>query len=255
MLHNFRIFLLLSFLSQQSFSQNNKTEPNNNTHSLSIGAAIVTTQSIYTGGENETRLFPAFNYKFKQFYIQGSVMGLHVFNDNKFEFDLGLGADITNNIDRQNSDQLVDMPNLSMPFNAFLSAKYKSSIGHFKIAYEEEINNKHNGNKIVYSYTAAFHAGKWLFIPQLKASQYDAKAMNYFYGVTQDFSLANRPLYTLDKEFVYQIGTSIIYPFNKKTTLITRVNLDIFGNEIKNSPIVEDDKSVSLVVALTYKFF
>ncbi|WP_395374760.1 MipA/OmpV family protein [Marinicella sp. W31] len=224
-------------------------------HSLSIGLAGVTVESIYVDGDRQNRAFPAVNYAYKQFYFQAGDLGFHLFENENWELDIGIGANLAGDVDRGDSELLEDLPDLSIPVSAFVSAQYTSSIGLFEVAYQEEINNKHNGNSAAFSYTVPFPVGKWLLLPRLEANYFSEEAVNYFYGVEPDFALAGRPAYTADSEIVLGASVFALRRINDKFSIFANVNYQDFGDEITNSPIVEDDSAVSVFAGFLYKIF
>ena len=230
--------------------------PNENSdHSLSIGLAGVTVESIYVGGDRQNQAFPAVDYAYKNFYFQAGDIGFHFFENENWELDIGIGANLAGDVDRGDSELLEDLPELSLPVNAFLSAQYKSSIGLFEVSYEEEINNKHNGNSASFSYAVPFPVGKWLLLPRLEANYFSEEAVNYFYGVEPEFALAGRPAYSADSEIVMGASVFALRRINDKFSVFANLNYQDFGDEISNSPIVEEDSAVSLFAGFLYKIF
>ncbi len=224
-------------------------------HKLQIGLATVNSQSIYQGGKSQTRVFPAIDYQYKRFYFQAGDLGFKVVDDENWEVDFGLGVDLIGDVDRGDSPSLRNLPELSLPLNAFTSAQYKSSIGLFKIKYNHEINNKHNGNTSSLSYSAPIFVGKWLFLPQLSYEYYSAEVINYFFGVNPTDASLEFPTYQANSDTALSLSILSLYKINDKWSFVGNLKNDFLGDEITDSPIVEDDQRLSVFAGFLYKFF
>ncbi|MGJ8662912.1 MAG: MipA/OmpV family protein, partial [Marinicella sp.] len=154
-----------------------------NEHELQIGLATVVSDSIYTGGKTQYKVFPAVDYQYKRFYFQAGDMGFNMIDTDDWEVNFGLGVDLVGDLERGDSRIFSDLPDLSYPVNTFLSARYKSPIGLFKVKHNYEVNNKHNGQSSSLSYAAPIFKGKWLIMPQLSYNHYSSEVVNYFFGV------------------------------------------------------------------------
>ena len=241
-------------LSANALAQDQRSDDDSD-HSLSLGLAAVTVESIYVDGDRQNQVFPAVNYQYKQFYFQAGDIGFHFYEDENWQLDFGIGANLAGDVDRGDSERLDDLPDLSFPVNAFLSAQYRSSIGLFEVAYEQEINNKHDGNSASFSYTVPMPVGQWLFLPSLQIDYFSEEAVNYFYGVDPEFALVDRPAYTADAETVYGFGVFALREINDKVSFFANLNYQNFGDEITDSPIVVEDESISVFAGFLYEIF
>ncbi len=230
-------------------------ETSSSDHKLQIGLAAVTSQSIYQGGNNQTRVFPAIDYQYKRFYFQAGDLGFKVIDEGNWEVDFGLGVDLIGDVDRGDSPLLENLPDISLPLNAFTSAQYKSSIGLFKIKHNHEINNKHNGNTSSLSYSAPIFAGKWLLLPQLSYEHYSAEVINYFFGVTPTDASVDFPAYRASSGTAFSLSILSLYQINNKWSFVGNLKNDFLGDEITDSPIVDSDQRFSVFAGFLYKFF
>jgi len=224
-------------------------------HELQFGLAAVTSQSIYLGGESQSKAFPAIDYQYKRFYFQAGDLGFNLVDEKNWEVDFGLGVNLIGDTDRGDSRLLMDLPELSLPLNAFLSTQYKSSIGLFKVKHNHEINNKHNGNSSSISYSAPIFKGKWLIMPQVSYEHYSAEVVNYFFGVNPADATADIPAYQTGSTTAVSLSVLGLYQINDKWSFVGNLQNEFSGDEISDSPIVEDDQRLSLFAGFLYKFF
>lgn len=245
---------LISLFSLQVFAQPVPDSPPNE-HELQIGLAAVSSQSIYLNGESQTRVFPAIDYQYKRFYFQAGDVGFNLVDQKNWEVDFGLGVNLIGDTDRGDSPELSHLPDLSYPVSAFLSAQYKSPIGLFKVKHNNEINNKHNGHSTSLSYAAAVRRAGWLIMPKLTYTLHDEKVINYFYGVNNENATALIPSYNADDGSSYQLSILGLRQINEKWSFIGNIQNEYYGDEISNSPVVEDDQRLSVFLGFLYKVF
>lgn len=226
-----------------------------NDHELQIGLAGVTSQSIYLGGQSQTRVFPAIDYQYKRFYFQAGDLGFNLIDEENWEVDFGLGVDLIGDTDRGDSRLLSALPELSLPLNAFLSAQYKTPFGLFKVEHNYEINNKHNGNSSSISYAAPIFKGKWLIMPQISYDHYSAEVVNYFFGVNPVDATAELPTYQAGSANAFNIGVLGLYQIDEKWSFVGNIQNEYSGNEISDSPLVETDQRLSIFTGFLYKIF
>ncbi len=226
-----------------------------NEHELQIGLAGVSSQSIYLGGSSQTRVFPAIDYQYNRFYFQAGDIGFNLIDNKNWEVDFGLGVDVAGDIDRGDSRLLRDLPDLSLPVSSFISAQYKTPIGLFKIKHNVEINNKHNGDSSSISYSAPIFKGQWLIMPQLSYERHSQEVVNYFYGVNSTSATDAIPAYQTSSVKNLQLSVLGLRKINEKWSFVGNLQNEFYGDEISNSPIVEDDQRLSVFVGFLYKIF
>ncbi len=226
-----------------------------NEHELQIGLAGVSSQSIYLGGKSQTRVFPAIDYQYKRFYFQAGDIGFNLIDNDDWEIDFGLSVNLVGDTDRGDSRLLSSLPDISIPISTFVSAQYKSKIGLFKIKHDFEINNKHNGYSNSISYSAPIRQGKWLIMPQISYEHHSEEVVNYFYGVNTIDATSAIPAYQTGSVSNYQLGILGLRQINDKWSFIGNIQNEFYGDEISNSPIVDDDQRLSVFAGFLYKIF
>lgn len=224
-------------------------------HEFQIGLAAVTSESIYLGGSSQTRVFPAIDYQNKRFYIQAGDIGFNLIDEKNWEVNFGLGVNLVGDTDRGDSRLLADLPNLSFPVNAFVSAQYISKIGLFKIKHNHEINNKHNGFSSSLSYSAPIFYRKWLILPQISYEYHSEEVVNYFFGVNPIDASSTIPAYQTGSANSYQLSVLGLFEINDKWSFVGNIQNEIYSDEISDSPIVSDDQRLSVFAGLLYKIF
>ena len=224
-------------------------------HELQIGLAGVSSQSIYLGGKSQNRIFPAIDYQYKRFYFQAGDIGFNLIDSKDWEIDFGMGVNLVGDTDRGDSRLLKDLPNLSLPVSGFISAQYKSKMGLFKVKHDYEINNKHNGNSSSISYAAPIFKGQWLIMPKISYEHHSQEVVNYFYGVNTVDATLSLPAYQTGAVNNIQLSVLGLREINENWSFVGNIQNEFYGDEISNSPIVEDDQRLSVFAGFLYKFF
>lgn len=67
--------------------------------------------------------------------------------------------------------------------------------------------------------------------------------------------MANRSAYSADAETVYGFGVFALRPINDKVSIFANLNYQNFGDEITDSPIVDEDEAISFFAGFLYEFF
>ncbi|MCX7552961.1 MipA/OmpV family protein [Marinicella sp. S1101] len=224
-------------------------------HELQIGIAGVGSESVYVGGDSQTRFFPAIDYQYKRFYFQAGDIGFNLIDNKAWEVNFGMGFNLAGDIDRGDSRLLQDLPNLSFPISAFVSAQYKTKFGLFTVKHDNEINNKHDGHSSSLSYAAPIFKNNWLLMPSLSYQYHSAEVVNYFYGVNTADATERFDAYQTGSVNNIQLSFLALREINEKWSFVGNVQSEFYGDEISNSPIVDDDQRLSLFVGLLYKVF
>lgn len=246
--------LMLTFVTIYALAQPVPDSPANE-HELQIGMATVSSQSIYLGGKTQTRVFPAIDYQYKQFYFQAGDLGYNLIDTKNWEVNFGVGVNLAGDTKRGDSQQLTGLPDLSLPVSAFISAQYITKIGLFKVKHGAEINNKHNGNYSNISYSAPIFKGKWLIMPQITYEHQSQEVVNYFVGVKPTDATAVLPAYQAGSVKNIQLSVLGLLEINEKWSFIGNIQNDYFGDEITDSPIIDGDQRLSVFAGFLYKFF
>ncbi len=244
------LVMFSTYLSAQQ-AENSPTSE----HKLQIGLAGVTSQSLYLDGENQTRIFPAIDYQYKRLFFQAGDLGFNLIDQNNWEIDFGLGINLIGDTERGDSRLLENLPELSLPLNAFVSTQYKSPIGLFKVKHNHEINNKHNGNSTSISYSAPIFKDKWLFLPQVSYEHYSDEVVNYFFGVEPVDASIEIPSYQAGSTKTISLSVLGLYKINDKWSFVGNLQNEFAGDEISDSPIVNDDQRLSVFAGFLYKVF
>jgi outer membrane protein len=100
-----------------------------------------------------------------------------------------------------------------------------------------------------------FSLGDFSFYPSLILIYQSSEFINYYYGISQEDSLASSyDIYSANAGLQFAFQTYIEYPFTKKLSALVNLRYDRLSSEATASPIVEDNYIYSGLVSLIYTF-
>lgn len=224
--------------------------------SIAVGAGAFTYQSIYKGGETQTSVLPMLDVRWGPVFFKGGELGVHLggLEEHGIEFSLGLGGDFTGDTEYGDSDELSDLEELDTVITGRFNMRWENKLGQFQLTYATDISNNHDGDFYSLGYSKLFRSGKWSYGPSLEITHNNEEATQYYYGVRADQATVGRSMYTPDASTTYSVGFRAGYNFDKKSSVMGFVSAESYGNEIADSPIIEDDSHVKVGVMYLYRF-
>ena len=224
-------------------------------HRLRVGLAAVSSDSIYRQGDRQNKVFPAFDYEYKDFYFQAGDVGYKLLDGPLWQWDAGLNVDLSGDVDRGDSSLFDALPELHYPLNAFTTFGAMTDYGLFEVRYDHEINNKHNGHILSASYTAYFQLKDWRFYPKLSQRRYSAEYVDYFYGVKPDDATTELPAFRGEQSDVTELSVTILKNITPKWYWVSSLQSQWFDDNITDSPLIDDDQRLSLFIGVLYELF
>jgi len=222
--------------------------------SFAIMPVVYSQQSIYDGGENNTGFFPIPELRWKNMFFSGGKIGATVLKYQDLSLDVSIGGDYMGDTDRGDSKKLKDMIDLDNVFTANIDLNYESEIGSVNFGYAQDISNKHKGYSLTAGYNYTFEFGQFFVEPSIAVTYASDDVADYYYGVTAQDVTADRALYKIDETVNYEASLAAGYAINENSVVMAFVNYTKYDKDIKNSPIVSDDKALAYGIGYRYQF-
>ena len=121
-----------------------------------------------------------------------------------------------------------------------------------------DILDEHRGQEFRFNYSKSF--ADVLDIQSLKLTpsigfNWRSHQLNdYYYGVKANETAAGRPFYEVGSTTHILTGLRVDYTLNERWSLFGTLNFEWLENEIKDSPIVNQDHLLSLFLGALYRF-
>ena len=222
---------------------------------LSVGAFIMSGNSIYKGVDNVTRFYPSIEYR-KGPWEVGLANGIKysLIDNETFVFDSQLSPSF-GPYDSGDSSSLSGMSRQATADFSF-GSQYKISSGtKINLRAGMEVTREYDGTFINLSVNQFLYPllGNPVFA-DFGIKRYDAKKSKYFYGVYDSEVASGRSAYSPGATYTPYVGINSFFPITERISGFVRLNMDFLPSEVKNSPIVSDSTSALMLLGVSTTF-
>ena len=226
----------------------------------SLGVALSTSQSPYTGAENSTFAYPYLtSFRHPAFtddwlLIRGENIGFRYVSKSDWEIGviariqtLGLGDTDNDN------DTLSGLDPRRWAIEAGPIVGWRRWPVHFQFRSYWEIPNRHGGttSELELSLPREFERGGY-FVPALKFTYMSEDYSDYYFGVSQVEMTPSRPEYHPGSVVNTWVGFTVGYRLSAQWLLTSTVGLEFLDSAVTASPIVDRDRLWSANIGLAY---
>ena len=126
-----------------------------------------------------------------------------------------------------------------------------------KLAAVTDMADNSDGTQVRGEVFYAHRTGDWMFKPYAGIVWQDEDYNDYYFGVRtrEAIPAIRRTAYSADSDFNYRFGAVAVY--QRKTSpwmYIGGLRYDLLGDEIDDSPIVDDDNELTALLGVAYTF-
>jgi outer membrane protein len=222
---------------------------------LSFGAATRIERDAYKHIGTETEFMPFILYKngpleILNFDNMGAV--LKVYRGDIFSFGLCASMDLGEGYTVKNHDFYQGMDKPKTLYNA--GGEIEFEFGNWETSFEImwDISGEHDGHEISGSLLYNIEQAGFSFQPEIGLSFLSRKAVDYLYGVSIGEARPNRPAYSPKATYEIDASLLILKPLNKRFSAVGMIGISTFGNEIKDSPLIDKDYEIDFAFGLMF---
>lgn len=222
---------------------------------VGLGLAVLPT---YIGADStETSLLPLINVNYNdRFYFNANRLGAWVYQAN---YGVRLGGVITSHAG-YDSDDLPNYLKDNLVFKrddsimAGVNAEFKRGMFSVEAGIVTDVSSASKGEKsyIQASYTVLAKP-KYSLTIMAKAEMLDSDMTEYYYNSFYD-ETSTTPDYVAKSATNITLGAVGTYKINNKWTAMGAITATSLGDEIADSPLVENDSYNMVLVGATYSF-
>jgi outer membrane protein len=132
------------------------------------------------------------------------------------------------------------------------------ALGKLTADFGADILNEHKGHELRLSYSYDFRdmfkIQALTVTPSIGVNYRSRQLNDYYYGVRASEVIAGRPEYDAGDSTGMMAGIRINYALSENLSLMGMISFEWLGDEIKNSPIVDEDHMESFLLGLIYRF-
>jgi MipA family protein len=224
---------------------------------LSLGLALSAERSIYRGMDAEFQPAPFVMYENGRLEIQttDSIDAVFTFyKTDRFSIALEGSLSLEEGYDPDDSDFLEGMDELHTLYSAGLEFEGRYAGWEASLEILQDISGEHDGQEIELSLVYPWMTAGFELRPGLSLTWMSKKTVDYLFGVSAGEARANRPVYSPGSSFEIGAELMIQRPLFGNFTGVGIIEISTFGNEITDSPLVDEDYEIEGVIGVMYKF-
>ena len=250
--------LLLSLGAMQSVQANEITPPKMDGAPLILGAGVVYRDKVYKGYDDDEKAqaIPLVLWENDTFFVRASSVGWKLVSNESWEV-AAIGEFHGEGYDSSDSDFLEGMRDREQSFNGGAQLTYKFGNGFcLRGTWVADISNEHDGYQTRGEAFYVHRAGNWAIRPSVGVVYTSDDYTDFYYGVQQNEAIAGvRDFYRPDGETSYRGSVVALWnPGGSKWQVVAGGIFDAYGDEIDDSPIVDDSTMFTGFLALGYRF-
>jgi outer membrane protein len=251
------VIILSGAVEAKFITDDGKSDYTRPTNLFSVGAGVIITKDPYKGIDTDTQGIPFFLYRTNKLSLYGPMMSYALFEDDRWQIK-ALAKIRFEGYEQEDSHFLQGMDDRQWTLEMGGSLSKKLPLGNITADFAADILNEHKGHELRLFYSYDFR--NVLKIPALMATPnigvaYRSRQLNdYYYGVRESEAIAGRPEYNAGDSTGLMTGLRVNYKLSEKMNLMGLISFEWLDDEIRNSPIVDEDHIESFLLGITYTF-
>jgi outer membrane protein len=249
------LILCLFFLPLYSFAQDPavERETQKKGDGFLYGVGLSVNQEIYKGYNTRIMPLPMVGYKGEKLSVFGPFISYKLKDVNSFTLSANLSPRFQG-FDESDSNIFEGLEKRKSSLDAGISIDYQKNDWKIGLKSMFDVLSNSNGYEIKSSVGRVMRYGPIFFEPSISLSLLDKNHVNYYYGVSTSEINQERVAYSSDSAMNKSLGLSIATPILLGG--YTRLNIEYtwYDKNITNSPLVEKETSLSLLLIFTKNF-
>lgn len=228
---------------------------------VSLGAVLRGGGSPYKGidnissilNDNQVDLLPLYLYEGDIFFARGTTAGAHLFRNNTLTID----ALIDYRFDRlevDSNDYFTGMNNRRQTVDGGLSAALEFDWGTVSTTVVNDLMGRHNGYEWDVSYQYPWRSGRLTMTPFVSYIYQDRDLVNYYFGVSANEALPDRPAYQPGSADFWRAGIGVSYQISPQLMAFSSIAIEQIDRKIQNSPLVDERHLGAAAIGFAYLF-
>ncbi|MGL6063477.1 MAG: MipA/OmpV family protein [Fusobacteriaceae bacterium] len=210
---------------------------------IGVGAGVGYSTKMFKLEESKANALPLLDIEYNDIYIKGLTIGYNLHKNDNFTMSLFLdpmsGYAVKGKKMEAGYDKIEDRDTQAM-----FGAEVEINTGVRDVRTSISFQGGEEGGSGKWSLYRAFKAEKFVIVPSVFVSYFTSDYTDYYFGVSSSEALKNKKINkSYDAEAATSVGVALAgeYNFNEKLSLMMFLGVERFSDEIKNSPIVEND--------------
>jgi outer membrane protein len=204
--------------------------------------------------DEKTNPVPIILYEGDSFFVRGGSLGWKFIDSKGLEF-AAVGEYLADGYDSSDSDYLRGMDDRDPSFGVGAHVIWNPDALGFKLTAVTDVTDNSDGSQVRGDVFYKYRSGDLMLKPSASIVWQSENYNDYYYGVKNSEARPGRPAYSADDETNFRLGVVAVY--QEKTSpwmFLAGLRYDMYGDEISDSPIVEDDNELSALIGVAYTF-
>jgi outer membrane protein len=202
----------------------------------------------------KTNPVPIILFEGDNFFVRGSSLGWKFVQSKGLEF-AAVGEYLADGYDSSDSDYLSGMSDRDPSFGIGAHVIWIPEALGFKLAAVTDVTDNSNGSQVRGEVFYKYRTGDLVLKPSAGFVWQSENYNDYYYGVKNSEARIWRPAYNANDDINYRLGAVAVYQEKTSPWMFAGgLRYDIFGDEIKDSSIVDEDNEMTAFIGVAYTF-
>lgn len=225
---------------------------------IELGVAGMFLSSPYKQHDSTIFPFPMVHIEAKHVYVRGLSAGAMLWTDdndlNELSIGLALGLQHFDN-NSTNNAQLAHLNDRDMTLDAYIQYILRSKVGHIGVRLGHDTLGNADGFLFNAYYKIPIPLGNVTLTPGLGFNFESEKRVEYYYGVSHgEANRSGLAYYNPNGAFTPYASIEASVKVNDLVKVFASGNVNFLSNEIKDSPMVNENNTYGLTLGVTYSF-
>ena len=224
---------------------------------------VLAQTGLYVGEDTKFTPIPTFTYEGERFFLRGLYGGMHLYKDNSFNVSAIVNATIESlDVDDLSRSELAkhhlskaQLEDRDASADAGLEVIWKGKYGVLSTQALGDIGNASDAAtaKVNYQYFWRLD-NQWTVIPNVGATWLSEDRADYYYGTLDSEVVRGVEKYRPGSVVIPHVSLGLHYDINKKWQTSALVTYKMLPDDIKDSPIIDEDGETSFFLGVSRKF-
>jgi len=216
------------------------------------GMGVMSMQQPYEGKDDEVYAVPLIVAEYKQFFIDADIFGYY-FQPKEEPLRVALIASPRfQGYEDDDASLLNGMEDRDWAFDGGLRLSWPSELFDVNLEAVADLSGRHKGQELRAIFSKTLLEG--FLTPKVGIKWQSQDLLDYYYGVKSSEATAGRPEYEPDSGLQYFAGLTLAVPLAEKWALVGDIQSYFLADEVKDSPIVNEDTLMRYVAGVVYRF-
>ena len=219
----------------------------------SLGMGVAITEPGYVGVSNQVTPLPLVFYHNGRFFFAGISVGYVPFNGRHYSFAI-LAKPRINRLSASESPQLAGIQRRQWSIDGGGRLSVFGDWGRLGAGVYTDLLHRYNGWEADLDYHYPIRMAGWTLSPGIGVAWDNSPLTDYYYGVSQAEVVPGRPAYSPGRATNPFVDVNLQVPVGKRWQFLGGMKYLHFASAIQNSPIVDRANTLTVFLALSYRF-